>query len=390
MRSVDRSQRRLRRAVIVLVSTGVAAVATFFAFDGFLVDWLWFGTLGFAAVFWTVWSAKLVIFAITASVSLVVLGANALIATNLHPPRVRQLSVIKGNGDDREGVPELMIDLSPAQLPRRAIALSATTLLALVIGFAQAGDWEVFLKWLHAAPFGRIDPVFGHDLGFYVFTLPALRLMGDWASMLVFLATVTAAGVYLARGGIDVQRFNLNASAARHLSALLAVFLLVTAVHFALDRYDLLSSHNGVVFGAAYTDVHVRLPWLTGLVGLALIGAVLCIANVVRGGIGLSIAALGLVLTGFVLGILVPDLFQSYRVKPDELRLETPYIATNIALTRYGFGLDRFGAKPFPAKGQLTAAVIAANDTTIQNIRWWDPAPAPRHVPPAPGAPPLL
>ncbi len=375
MRSVDRSPRRLRRAVIVLVPTVVAAVATFFAFNGFLVDWLWFGTLGFDTVFWTVWSAKLVIFAITASVSLVVLGANALIATNLHPPRVRQLSVIKGNGGDRESLPDLMIDLSPAQLPWRAIALSATTLLALVIGFAQAGDWEVFLKWLHAAPFGRIDPVFGHDLGFYVFTLPALRLMGDWASMLVFLATVTAAGVYLARGGIDVQRFNLNASAARHLSALLAVFLLVTAAHFALDRYDLLSSHNGVVFGAAYTDVHVRLLWLTGLVGLALIGAVLCIANVVRGGIWLSIAAIGLVLTGFVLGILAPDLFQSYRVKPDELRLETPYIATNIALTRYGFGLDRFGAKPFPAKGQLTAAVIAANDTTIQNIRWWDPRP---------------
>ena len=104
MRPVDRSPHRLRRAVIILVATVVAAVATFFAFDGFLVDWLWFGTLGFAAVFWTVWSAKLVIFAITASVSLVVLGANALIATNLHPPRVRQLSVIKGNGGDRESL----------------------------------------------------------------------------------------------------------------------------------------------------------------------------------------------------------------------------------------------------------------------------------------------
>ena len=68
-------------------------------------------------------------------------------------------------------------------------------------------------------------------------------------------------------------------------------------------------------------------------------------------------------------------LFQSYRVKPDELRLESPYITSNIALTRYGFGLDRISSKPFPAQGKLTPEVLAANQTTIQNIRWWDPRP---------------
>ena len=375
MRSVVRSPRRRRPAVAVLVATVVAAVGTLFAFNGLFVDWLWLGSLGFGAVFWTVWSAKLVVFALTAGVSLVVLAPNALIATNPGLSKVRQLHVIKGNGDDLEGVPDLMIDLSPDQLPWRAIALPAATLVAIVLGLAQAGDWELYLKWLHAVPFGHVDPVFGHDLGFYVFTLPALRSVSDWAFLLVLLATVSTAGVYVARGGIDTQRFSMNAKAARHLSALLAMFLLVIAAKYALARYDLLTSQNGVVFGAAYTDVHLRLPLLTGLVGLALVGAVLCAANAVRGGIQLSMAAVGLMFAGSALELLAPNLFQSYRVKPDELRLETPYIATNIAMTRYAFGLDRFGAKPFPAKGTLTAAVIAANDTTIENIRWWDPRP---------------
>jgi hypothetical protein len=66
---------------------------------------------------------------------------------------------------------------------------------------------------------------------------------------------------------------------------------------------------------------------------------------------------------------------QSYRVKPDELRLEAPYLARSIAGTRYGFALDRLTVKPFPAAGQLTPAVLAANAPTIQNLRWWDPAP---------------
>jgi len=76
----------------------------------------------------------------------------------------------------------------------------------------------------------------------------------------------------------------------------------------------------------------------------------------------------------FLQGI-VPGVFQSYWVKPDELRLESRYIANNIAATRFGFGLEHISSAPFPAKGSLTREVIAANEITIQNIRWWDPRP---------------
>ena len=65
----------------------------------------------------------------------------------------------------------------------------------------------------------------------------------------------------------------------------------------------------------------------------------------------------------------------SYWVKPDELRLESPYIAHNIAATRYGFGLDQISVRPFSAAGVLTPEVVAANAETIRNIRWWDPRP---------------
>ena len=74
-------------------------------------------------------------------------------------------------------------------------------------------------------------------------------------------------------------------------------------------------------------------------------------------------------------GGIVPSLFQGYRVKPDELRLESPYIAHTIAATRYGFGLEQISRLAFPATGALTPEVVAANSATIQNIRWWDPRP---------------
>ena len=142
-----------------------------------------------------------------------------------------------------------------------------------------------------------------------------------------------------------------------------------------MQRYDLMTSNNGVVFGAAYTDVHLRLPLLMALAGAALLGAALCAFNIWSAGIRLPILAVALVFAVSLIETVVPGLYQSYWVKPDELRLESRYIANNIAFTRYGFALDRITSAPFPTKGKLTPELIAANDATIQNIRWWDPRP---------------
>src|SRR2546425_856733 len=81
------------------------------------------------------------------------------------------------------------------------------------------------------------------------------------------------------------------ATVLRHFSALLALFFLVKAGDYVLQRYDLLLSNNGVVFGAAYTDVYVRLPLLMGLAGVSLIAMALCAANLVFLSVRLPVAA---------------------------------------------------------------------------------------------------
>ena len=114
--------------------------------------------------------------------------------------------------------------------------------IGLFIGFAQTNNWDVFLKWLNAAPFGRSDPLFGKDLGFYVFELPVYELLRDWTLLIVFLSAASAAAIYLLRGDIVYQQGGpptFSAAAIRHLSALLAIFFLVKAAGYVLQRYDL-------------------------------------------------------------------------------------------------------------------------------------------------------
>jgi uncharacterized membrane protein (UPF0182 family) len=263
-------------------------------------------------------------------------------------------------------------------LPWRLIIPAVALLLGGFIGVAQTGNFETVLKWFYAAPFGRSDPLFGQDLGFYIFSLPFYGLLRDWGLFITFLAAVMAVIIYWIRGEIFYRQGEfptLSAPAIRHLSGILAAFLFIKAADYFLQRYDLMTSNNGVVFGAAYTDVHLRLPLLLVLGAVSLLGAVLCVANMWFRGIRWPVAALALVIAASLLGSVIPGLFQRYWVKPDELRLESTYIASNIALTRYGFALDNVGSAPFPAKGSLTPEVIAANDATIQNIRWWDPRP---------------
>ena len=367
----------VKKGSLIVAASIVAVLVIFFVFSRFFVDLLWFSSLGFRNVFTTTWLTVLAVFVVATGLSTAILLLNGFIATGMTsagPSRPHNFRIV---GRGAQGLPEV-IELSLDNLPLRLIITTAALIVGVFIGLAQTSNWDVILKWYYAAPFGRSDPLFGNDLGFYVFSLPVYELLKDWGLLIIFLSGASAVAIYLLRGGIDYQQTGLpalSAAAIRHLSALLALFFFVKAGSYLLQRYDLLTSNNGIVFGAAYTDVHLRLPLLIGLAGAALIAAAICAYNVWRAAIRLPVTAIIIVFAVSIGQTIVPSLFQSYWVKPDELKLESRYIARNIEFTRYGFALDHITSAPFPAKGKLTPELIAANQATIQNIRWWDPRP---------------
>ncbi|HME62651.1 MAG TPA: UPF0182 family protein, partial [Candidatus Binatia bacterium] len=367
----------MKKGALLAAASIVAVLVMFFVFSRFFVDLLWFSSLGFRAVFTTTWLTKLIVFAIASGLSSVVLLFNGLIAARATTGPINRPRSFRVIGRSAQGRPEV-IELSVDKLPLRLMVAGGALIIGLLIGFAQMANWDMILKWYYAVPFGRSDPVFGNDLAFYVFALPVYELLKDWALLIIFLSAAIAVVIYVARGSIDYQQTGfpaISGAAIRHLSGLLGMFFVAKACGYILQRYDLLTSNNGIVFGAAYTDVHLRLPLLIALAGAALIAAALCAYNIWQGGIRLPIAAVLIVFAVSIVQTIVPGGFQSYWVKPDELKLESRYIATNIEFTRYGFGLDHITSAPFPSKGKLTPEVIAANQATIQNIRWWDPRP---------------
>jgi uncharacterized protein len=147
----------------------------------------------------------------------------------------------------------------------------------------------------------------------------------------------------------------------------------VKAWSYWLDRFLLLYNDNGVVVGAAYTDVHVVLPVLSSLGGFAAGAAIALWANIWVRSYKLALAAVILVFGGsFLAADAFPALFQRLSVEPNELQLETPYLRHNIALTQEAYNLRHVTVKPFPAEQGLIFQSLENNRATIDNIRLWD------------------
>src|SRR5207247_7027606 len=145
---------------------------------------------------------------------------------------------------------------------------------------------------------------------------------------------------------------------------------------FWLDRFELVFSPRGTVFGASYTDIHASLPALGVLAVVSGVAALACLAQIARP--GLRLLAVGLIVLGLVwvigLGI-YPALLQRFSVTPNELVAERPFIEHNIRMTRQAYGLDRIEERSFPADETLDARALERNAPTIKNIRLWDHRP---------------
>jgi hypothetical protein len=365
-----------RPVAVAMIIIAACLIALGIAAD-LLVDWLWFSAVGYPDVFWTILEAKVALFLAVLAASSVLLWLNGYLAYRFAVRRGRLLPVVSpwGSTGDQTLAGRLA-QLSP-RLPSRSFVAGGALLLAALIALGEVGNWDVALRFIRQAPYGQSDPLYGKDIGFYLFSLPAYVALKNWMLLTLALSGLVASAVYWAHGDLTLDKHRpIAPPAIAHGSALLALFFAVHAWSYWLDRYLLLYDDNAVVVGAGYTDVHVELPMLSALVGLASAAAFALWANMWVRSYKLPAVGAALVFGGsFVLAFLFPALFQRLYVKPNELQLETPYLQRNIALTQEAYNLRRVTVRPFPAEQGLTLQSLHDNRPTIDNIRLWDHQP---------------
>ncbi|MGF1567661.1 MAG: UPF0182 family protein [Nodosilinea sp.] len=359
---------KARRLVpwLVLIATVVVFLGSVMHL---LTESWWFASVGFGAVFWARLRWQMAIGVGVFILCLAWLGGNYRLAESMTRERPYRFLTRYTSVEAREQM---------ARLPS-LIGLGLVFILAFGAALRAARAWETLLRYLNPTSFDQADPIFQNDISFYLFRLPLWEGLQTSLVGLVVWALLIALAVYALKGEVRPERgwkYFLTGDVKTHLCLLLATLAILIAAGFWLDRFSLLYSQTGVVFGAGYTDVHARLQayWLMGFVTLAV--AALFILALWRSGFALPIFGIIVYLGVLVLANgLYPWFQQNFVVEPNELAVERPYIENNIAFTRQAYSLNNVTAEPFPAENQIDRAVLEANQPTVRNIRLWDYGP---------------
>ncbi len=359
--------KRAKRVLIALVSLAVLGIL-WFQFVGIYVDWLWFGEVGFREVFTTQAISRIIMFLVAA------IGGGGLVFLSLYLAYKSRPVFVPTNEVDPLAPYRTIVTARP-----KHFAFGISGLIALIFGLSAQSDWSIVLLWLNGGDFGTVDPQFGNDVGFYIFTLPMIQLVLGWLFVIISICFICVAVVQYLFGGIRLSGpgRKITSQATLQLSLLVAAFVLLKAVQYWYDRYELLFSNRGGTFtGASYTDINAVLPAKLILMLIAAICAIGFVVGAFTRSIKLPAIALGLlVLSSVLIGGVWPLVLQQVVVNPNGINREPEYIARNIDATRTAYQIRDDQITYVDYNGELTSSplTIVNDQDTVPNARLLDP-----------------
>ncbi|WP_396290452.1 UPF0182 family protein [Curtobacterium sp. KT1] len=348
---------------MVTIIVLAALVIGFFIFASLYTDYAWFAQLGFQQVLTTRWIAGTLMFLAGFLGMAVPVFLSIGLAFRYRPVYAKLNSQL----DRYQQVIEPL---------RRAVMIGIPVVLGIFAGLSTSGRWSMVLEYFNRTPFGKTDPQFGLDIGFYVFELPFWRSIVAYSSAVVLIAGLAAlAACYLYGalrfGGREVR---ISRAARIQLAVTAALYIALQAVSLWLDQYAALTKSNSLITGAQYTEVNAVIPGREIMAGIAAIVAILFIVTAVIGRWRISIVGTGLLLVAaIVIGGIYPWIVQRLQVKPSERTYESAYIERNIKATRDAYGVSDVKEQNYDATTEASSGALAQDAQTTANIRLIDP-----------------
>ncbi|MDX1984414.1 MAG: UPF0182 family protein [Bryobacteraceae bacterium] len=261
-------------------------------------------------------------------------------------------------------------------------ATLAMLLLAYLVAASTVSGWTLArylgASQLPAEATAWSDPVFGHPLSFYLFTLPVYRLAVSvllaftlisglirWLTERGWKARLHAAE-WIRQGEFDLRDLDIRgAFSSVFVRAAAAAFLLAIAATYYLDRYDMLTNDHSFMVGIDWVDENIRLP-------IKLFGAASAIVAIVLVFLRKWVLVLACLALPIVAGAVIPNLVQSFYVRPNEISIQRPYVQRHIEATRRAFSLDRRTTeREYQARIERPVD-LDKHKPLLDNVRLWD------------------
>lgn len=235
------------------------------------------------------------------------------------------------------------------KLPNKSISFIISIIVSAITTELILNQYMLFAN---STLFGKTDPVFGLDIGYFMFQKPFIETILLYAIGIVVGLTVYTVIYYIAVFNLcfdGVDRETLKKSKLlkqlftnlKILSILLAAFVFFKVQDIGFDRFlNLQEDTTYYIYGAGVTDVTIKL-WGYAIIPIIIILSVfMAIRNFNKGKTKNVILWVLVVPIYLIILLIVMAVFQLIFVTPNELDKEETNIQTNIDYTKETYGIN--------------------------------------------------
>ena len=235
------------------------------------------------------------------------------------------------------------------KLPNKSISFILSVLVSAITTELILNQYMLFAN---STMFGIDDPVFGYDIGYFMFQKPFIETILLYAIFIIIGITIYTVIYYIAVFNIffdGVERETLKNSKllkqlftnVKILAILLAIFVFIQTQNIGFDKYlNLQEDTTYSIFGAGITDVTIKLWGYRILPILIVLSVFMAIRCFNKGKTKKVIMWILVVPIYMLILIVVMALFQVIFVTPNELDNEESSIRNNIEYTKEAYGIN--------------------------------------------------
>lgn len=262
------------------------------------------------------------------------------------------------------------------KLPNKSIAFILAMVTSIIISYFMKEQVALFIN---KAWFGINDPVFGADIGFYIFEQPLFEML-----IIYFIGIIIGLAIYSTIyyiiifnkyfDGVNAQTlkkskfFKQLMSSVMFLAIGLAVYILVSTQGMVNDKFLILNDDDSTgIYGAGVTDVTIKLWGYRLLAVVIIFAAYRAIKGAKEKKTKKVITSILVVPAYMVILFAIMVGFKFIYINTNELDKEKQYLSYNIENTKtaYGIKIDEIDVQN---KDISDLDEIENNSTLINNV----------------------
>jgi uncharacterized membrane protein (UPF0182 family) len=228
------------------------------------------------------------------------------------------------------------------------------------------------LLFFNKVSFSVKDPVFGKDIGYYIFQRPFLMTLLDFLTNLWIAAVLFTILYYLVSFSTVFSRFSFRYlkidTVLTHNLINVGIFFMMLACSFPLTKQGFLFDTVNEYVGASFVQVKVWIPYYTIMTFVLPIVTVLAYYLFKKSRYKKALIAIGVIPFLWAAAMVASFVVKETMVKPNELYMESSYLKNNILMTRQAYGIDRITTVESPEPIPPSRELIQKNKGFTENI----------------------